>query len=263
MGITHTAYSLKAEQYARYRWDYSAPAIQFIHERAHINAHTRMADIGSGTGILTQHFVERVRFIAAIEPDASMRAWAERSLGQYPAFHSISACAEKIPLPDHSMDVIVVGQAIHWFAPTLAQPEFCRILNSAGSLVVIWNQPTEQQLGHSLHDVCSAENGWELSNPARQPVDLAIYFGHGAFTRQEYKVTQKQTWEQFLGALCSDSHAPAADHPAFTRFTAAAQRVFDQRSVDGELTSTYLSIVNIGQVKSGATRGCAALEDQP
>jgi ubiquinone/menaquinone biosynthesis C-methylase UbiE len=110
-------YSSKAELYARYRWDYAPEAIQTILDTAQISTGTTVADIGSGTGILTQHFVDKAVRILAVEPNAEMRQLAIRAMAQHPTFYSTCGCAENTAIPDQAVDLITVGQALNWFEP--------------------------------------------------------------------------------------------------------------------------------------------------
>jgi len=45
---------------------------------------------------------------------------------------------EAIPLPDSSVDAVLVSTAWHWFDPALAIPEIARVLRDGGRLGVIW-----------------------------------------------------------------------------------------------------------------------------
>ena len=74
-------FSSKAEKYARYRWDYALQAIEIIFDRAQLSKHSVVADIGAGTGILTKHFVGRVKRVFAVEPNGPMRQMAVEALG--------------------------------------------------------------------------------------------------------------------------------------------------------------------------------------
>jgi 16S rRNA A1518/A1519 N6-dimethyltransferase RsmA/KsgA/DIM1 with predicted DNA glycosylase/AP lyase activity len=51
---TKTAFSTKAEKYAKYRWDYASNAINEIIDITQLSAKSCIADIGAGTGILTK-----------------------------------------------------------------------------------------------------------------------------------------------------------------------------------------------------------------
>jgi SAM-dependent methyltransferase len=64
--------------------------------------------------------------------------------------------AERIPLPDASVDAVVVAQAWHWTDPRLAIPEVARVLRPHGTLSLIWNirdhsEPWVALLDNILH----------------------------------------------------------------------------------------------------------------
>src|SRR5690349_19518574 len=45
---------------------------------------------------------------------------------------------EDIPLPDASVDAVVISAAWHWLDPALAVPEIARVLRPGGRLGLIW-----------------------------------------------------------------------------------------------------------------------------
>ncbi|MCW2573166.1 MAG: class SAM-dependent methyltransferase [Frankiales bacterium] len=91
----------------------------------------RVLDLGAGTGklasVLRSIGVETI----AVEPDDAMRALVPGP--------SVAGTAESIPLPDASVDAIVVGQAFHWFDAVLAMPEMVRVLRPGGTIGMLWN----------------------------------------------------------------------------------------------------------------------------
>jgi SAM-dependent methyltransferase len=52
--------------------------------------------------------------------------------------------AEEIPLPDNSVDTVLVAQAWHWFDPERAIPEVARVLRPGGRLGLVWNTRDER-----------------------------------------------------------------------------------------------------------------------
>ena len=53
-------FSTRAENYARYRWDYADEAIKAACTLAGLSPSSVVTDVGAGSGLLTRHFVERV-----------------------------------------------------------------------------------------------------------------------------------------------------------------------------------------------------------
>jgi ubiquinone/menaquinone biosynthesis C-methylase UbiE len=245
------SYTRKAEKYARYRWAYAAPAIQAIVEAAQVNVQSWVADVGAGTGILSQPFAARGVRLFALEPDLAMLACAQRTLAAYPTAACIAAWAEALPLPDHCLDLLLVGQAIHWFEPESARREFQRVLKPGGWLAIVWNHPIDSTLNQAMGVLFTAGNGWDAtaSTSARPPAPpLNFFFGGEHYQSFTYSAQREESWEQFMGALGSDSHAPDEDHPLYSCLEGAARKVFDQHCHAGVVTVHFATELGLGQL---------------
>lgn len=133
------SFGAEAERYARFRPGYPADAIDLA--LADIEQPQRILDLGAGTGKLTQSLVGRACEVLAVEPDAEMLAVLAR---QVPEAQPLSGSAERIPLPDGSVDAILVGQAFHWFARPAADREMARVLRPGGVAALLWNYPDHE-----------------------------------------------------------------------------------------------------------------------
>jgi SAM-dependent methyltransferase len=114
-----------AADYAAHRPDYPGSAIAWALE------HTpgpRVLDLAAGTGKLTAGLLDRD--VVAVEPDPGMLEVLRADL---PQVEALLGTAEDIPLPDASVDAVLVGQAVHWFDPARAWPEIARVLRPACS----------------------------------------------------------------------------------------------------------------------------------
>jgi SAM-dependent methyltransferase len=246
-------FTTKAERYARYRWGYAPEAIQAIFDTTGLSSQAIVADIGAGTGLLTQELVGRVAKIYAIEPNQAMREFAEHSLGQHPAFISVDGTAEATTLPSHSLDLIVAGQAIHWFEPHATLKEFQRILKPEGWLAAVFHPPMGlENTREAIKSVCTPENGWDTTPTPRPPYGDShtdTYFGLGRGTKLHFPQTFQEDWEAFIGGMLSDSHAPEDAHPAFPRLVAALRGVFDQFSENGYMQVPGGTDLVIGQLR--------------
>ncbi len=115
-------FSSRADYYAKSRPRYPRTLLDFCRTNLGLKPENPIADIGSGTGILTELFLQNANPIFAVEPNEPMRRQAEKSLAQFNNFHSIPATAEAITLPAQSVDFILAGQAFHWFDRPRAAP---------------------------------------------------------------------------------------------------------------------------------------------
>ena len=98
-------------------------------------------DLGAGTGKLTTRLVERGLDVVAVDPIPEMLDLLTRSLPDTPA---LLGTAEDIPLPDDSVDAVLVAQAWHWFDPERAVKEVARVLRPGGRLGLVWNTRDER-----------------------------------------------------------------------------------------------------------------------
>ncbi|BBY57377.1 class I SAM-dependent methyltransferase [Mycolicibacterium sarraceniae] len=98
-------------------------------------------DLGAGTGKLTTRLVERGLDVVAVDPLAEMLELLSSALPGTPA---LLGTAEQIPLPDNSVDAVLVAQAWHWFDPEQAASEVARVLRPGGQLGLVWNTRDER-----------------------------------------------------------------------------------------------------------------------
>ena len=101
----------------------------------------QVLELGAGTGKLTEQLVALGHDVHATDPDPQMLALLEKNL---PAVRTSQAPAEEIPAGDASYDVVVCGQAFHWFDVERALPEIARVLKPRGRLSLVWNQRDER-----------------------------------------------------------------------------------------------------------------------
>lgn len=98
-------------------------------------------DLGAGTGKLTTRLAERGLDVIAVDPIPEMLELLSGALPRTPA---LLGTAEDIPLPDDSVDAVLVAQAWHWFDPERAVKEVARVLRPGGRLGLVWNTRDER-----------------------------------------------------------------------------------------------------------------------
>lgn len=129
-----------ADAYDRGRPTYPDEAVAWLTESAK-QAPLSVLELGAGTGKLTQSLVRAGHDVLATDPDADMLAVLQRHL---PDVRTAVAGAEQIPSPDMTFDVVIAGQAYHWFDTDTALPEIARVLKPGGTVALVWNQRDER-----------------------------------------------------------------------------------------------------------------------
>ena len=96
---------------------------------------TAVLDLAAGTGAVTRLLIGRAPRVVAVEPDERMRAVLA---ARCPEAEVLAGWGDDIPLPDTSVDAVVIASAWHWLDPDRAVPEIARVLRPGGVLGVIW-----------------------------------------------------------------------------------------------------------------------------
>ena len=96
----------------------------------------RAADIGAGTGKMSESLARAGLLVDAVEPSEAMRAQASSIEGV--TWHD--GVAEQTGLPNDLYDIVVFAQSWHWVDSERAGLEVERILAAGGALGIVWNQ---------------------------------------------------------------------------------------------------------------------------
>ena len=234
-----TSFDDAADVYERSRPGYPDEVVDWLvpDRSAHV------LDLGAGTGKLTRSLVGRAARVTAVDPSPRMLARLRAALPQVTA---MAGTAEAIPLPDASVDAVVVAQAWHWVDPGRAVPEVARVLRPGGVLGLVWNDrdestPWVRRLGELLAPDGPADGsrGEEHVPPTTlgpveamthrwsQPVDRDRL--HGLVLSRSYVITASQERRRELlaqvDALLADDEAFAGPPPWSLPYVTQAWRV--------------------------------------
>lgn len=140
-----------ASVYAEHRPGYAAEAVAWALQPLGDVAAPHLVDLGAGTGKLTEQLVGHPGAqVTAVEPDPAMLAELHTRL---PVVDARGGTAEAVPMPDSSVDAVLVGQAWHWFDTDRALAEIVRVLRPGGVLAVVRNdEDPEQRLMNDFLD---------------------------------------------------------------------------------------------------------------
>ncbi|MBL0930633.1 MAG: methyltransferase domain-containing protein [Alphaproteobacteria bacterium] len=129
-------YKTVAETYVAGRPDYPGAARAWLRDTLALAPGKTVMDVGAGTGKFLPYLRETGAKVLALEPVDGMRARLTRDNPDVEAF---AGTADRIPLPDASLDAIVCAQSFHWFATRETVAEFARVLKPGSMLGMIWN----------------------------------------------------------------------------------------------------------------------------
>lgn len=98
----------------------------------------QIADVGAGTGKLTEQLVEMGFNVWAVEPNDEMRAEGERLVKGSNLTWS-KGSGEATGLESGSVDWVIMASSFHWVDFEKGLQEFYRILRPNGIFTAIWN----------------------------------------------------------------------------------------------------------------------------
>ena len=218
-------FSGKAEVYAKARPGYPKEAIDYILSLAPDNA--VFADVGAGTGKLTQLLAQNGNKIFAVEPNSDMRKQLAVTLADYPNAKIISASAENTMLPENSVDVIVCAQALHWFEPEKFKAE-CRRVGKNGIIVIaVYNRPRDEDENKNKFFRGLFTTDLFFKNPTFKKFDNTIFY-----TREK--------WNQYMQ---THSQSPLPIDSGYDAYIAEANNIFDRDSIDDVLRHDIITII--------------------
>lgn len=236
-------FSTRVDNYARHRPGYPREILGLLERECGLTSHSVVADIGSGTGIFSEIFLEHGNEVHAVEPNEEMRASAEREHTRHAKFHSVAGSAEATNLRDASVDIIAAAQAFHWFQPTAARREFRRVLRPHGFAVILWNnrknsgtaflEVYEGLLQRFGTDYADVRHRWHNER------NLSEFFGTHAMKTTTFPNHQLHDWEGLKGRLLSSSYTPDAGQPGYGPMLAELERIFSEHQRDGRVLMEY------------------------
>lgn len=241
-----------AQEYSAYRPNYPSEYISYLYEKNHLSNASKIADIGSGTGILTKLLLDRNIKVIAVEPNDDMRKVAEQRLSSYPNFISINGSAENTAIDSHSLDLITVAQAFHWFDVEEFKLECKRILKEDKNVALVWNsRDTTSSLVLENAEICKSYcplfNGFS-GGIEDTPEKFDAFFKNGDYKLEVFDYPIEYTIEQFIGRNLSASYAPKVGDKHYQTFIDELTKLFQKHQTNNRLSYPNIVRSYIGKV---------------
>ena len=111
----------------------------------------RVGDLGAGIGHVALPLAARGLEVGAVEPAQAMLERLRRSAaGAGLPIQALHATAEALPLGDHSLDLVVVADALHFLDAELSAREIARVLAPGGALALVTCELGQTPFMHAL-----------------------------------------------------------------------------------------------------------------
>ena len=246
-------FSSRVENYVKYRPGYPQGVLGLLEDKCGMTAAAIVADVGSGTGILTELLLQQGNQVFAVEPNPEMRAAAELRLSGQLNFASVAGTSEATTLPDQSVEVITAAQAFHWFDREKARREFLRILKTDGWVALIWNdRHTESTPFLRAYEQLLRTHATDYAEVDHKQMDAKVigaFLGVGRFGQASFPNRQLFDFEGLRGRLESSSYAPEAGHPKHAPMLKDLHTLFDAHQNGGQVAFEYDTVVYFGQLQ--------------
>ncbi|MFX1323052.1 MAG: class I SAM-dependent methyltransferase [Promethearchaeota archaeon] len=239
-------FSSRVKDYIKYRPGYPQAIIDFLKEENILRDNSVVADIGSGTGILSKLFLKNGNKVYGIEPNHDMRKAAERLISKYDNFISINGSAEKTGLKEKTIDLITAGQAFHWFDIEKTKREFKKIINPNGYIVLIWNN--RKKLGDSFsndYENLVLKYGTDYKEVRKNEKKVDEFYKYHKKIFYNY---QDLDYDGFKGRLLSTSYIPLEDNPRFFNMLKDLKKIFLKYQKNGIVRLEYNTEVYYGRL---------------
>ena len=248
-----TRFSNRVAHYVRWRPSYPPRVVELLRDELGLTAEWVVADIGSGPGNLTRLLLDNGNRVRGVEPNREMREAGEALLAGYLHFTSVAGSAEATGLPDASVDLVVAGQAFHWFDIERSRREIARILRGLRRVAFVWNErrtagtpflETYEELLRGL-----GTDYAEVRRGTGQGEAVAAFFGGpDRYRTASFPYAQRFDLEGLRGRVLSSSYVPAAGETRHEELLDGLDELFAATNVDGEVSFDYDTTVYFGRL---------------
>ena len=242
-------FSQRAEDYARHRPGYPHEVLELLERECGFTRHSTVADIASGTGLLSELFLGNGNRVYGVEPNDEMREAGKRHLARYERFVSVGGSAEDTTLADASVDFVVVGHAFHWFDGEPTRAEFARILRRDRWVALLWNEMRVDATPFMAgYEALIRAHKTEEYKPFDREAEVRRFFEPEGFKLHAFRHQQTFDFEGLRGRLLSSSYVPASGEPGHGEMIERLEGLFQRHSMDGLVSMEYETLVYLGRL---------------
>jgi ubiquinone/menaquinone biosynthesis C-methylase UbiE len=243
-------FSNRVDNYIKYRPKYPPTVLEFLNDTLKLKPNDKIADVGSGTGILSELLLNNKNTVYAVEPNKDMREAAEKLLNSYNNFKSVDGAAESTGLPAGSIDIVTSAQAFHWFNHETAKIEFKRILRDNGWVVLLWNSrvinSNRFMIAYENFLLKFASDYTEVNHTNINKNIFENFFSK--YESVQFPNMQSFDFEGLKGRLLSSSYVPDESSSTYIPMINALTALFHEFESSGKVDFIYNTEIYYGKL---------------
>jgi ubiquinone/menaquinone biosynthesis C-methylase UbiE len=253
---TTERFSGRADAYVRGRPSYPQAIVEQLQRVGALKRGQTVVDVGVGTGLSAEPFLRSGYTVIGVEPNEPMRIAGDQQLREYVnkggTYRSVAGTAEATTLPDDAADLVIAGQAFHWFDVPRAAIEARRILHPGGWGALIWND--RQSTGSAFlagYEALLRTHGIDYAKVVHRHVDekgIAQFFAPKQTAVASFDNPRELDREDLLALAGSASYLPAPGDPRHAAMLLALNTLFDLHAKNGTVQMMYRTRMHYAQV---------------
>jgi SAM-dependent methyltransferase len=244
-------FSDRADDYQRARPSYPDAVVTHLAQTVPLAVGATIVDVGVGTGLSAEPFLRAGFNVIGVEPNEPMRAAGDSFLARHLAsgrYRSVAGRAEATMLPPACAQLLIAGQAFHWFDPQAARAEAQRVLAPGGWAALMWNdREAEGSAFLAGYDALVNAHGIDYVAIRHAHVGsdaIARFFGGREPAVAGFVHEKVYDWGTLVAQVGSSSYMPKAPDPRHAPMLAALRELFERTQQGGLVTMRYTARVH-------------------
>ncbi len=244
-----TTFNTAAMLYEDVRPGYPDELIQDVVGLSGLSDHSRILEVGCGTGKATQPFAERGYELVCLDIGADLIAVATEKLKKFPNVSFIEQTFEEWA-SDGEFDLIISATAFHWVDPKVRYLKASEVLKSRGFLAVFSNQHIRKDEGFFAESQRLYDKYYAPLTTS-DPTHATNFPGVEAFQdpiKRVYPWSQTYSSEQYIKLLGTYSgHIALPEKNKRLLFEGIANLI--ETKYEGQITKYYEAVLDFRETK--------------
>ena len=244
-----TTFNTAPTLYEDVRPGYPEGLIQDVIDLSGLEDHSRILEIGCGTGKATRSFAEHGYELVCLDIGADLIAVAREKLKAFPNVSFVEQAFEEWE-SERKFDLIISATAFHWVDPKVRYVRASEALESEGFLAVFSNQHVKKDEGFFAESQ-SLYDKYYPPLTENHPTHATNFPGVEVFQESikcVYPWTQTYSSEQYIKLLSTYSgHIALPDENRHRLFEGIVNLI--ETKYDGRITKHYEAVLDLRETK--------------